>query len=443
MAGASEAGAAAEAGAAGDDHPPQLFRAMLHWALMKRGSAFGTFFPLLLSLGSYGAAWISFASGPGRMLEGGQYAQAAAVFATAALLAVPAFLLGPGARGAACVLSVACLAFLANAVGPEPEILAPAAAPVVLALTLGFSAPGGLAAAAAAQAVLIAALRPHSAWGRELAGAGGAQTAALLSILSIVAALGAALRSRENKLAALGSELERMDEAYRKLADANLDFQTFALFLREEGMENERKRIAGEIHDIIGYTLTNLIMLIQAALYGKGGPAETRAILEKARLHADESLSEARRALAALRMRDADRPRGANLFLRLTQNFQDVTGVAVRTDFANLPTALPRPVEKILYRVIQEGLTNAFRHGRATSVDVGFWREGGKLSVRLRDDGSSAAAGPRDEGGRAGIGLAGLRERVEELGGELEAGPVPDGFALRATMPLGEDEDGK
>jgi signal transduction histidine kinase len=142
-----------------------------------------------------------------------------------------------------------------------------------------------------------------------------------------------------------------------------------------------------------------------------------------------------------LRSRDAGRPRGANLFLRLTANFQDVTGVTVRTNFGNLPPTLPRVLEKALYRVIQEGLTNAFRHGRANEVDVSFWSEEGFINVRLRDDGSAVTpVGPSGEE-RAGIGLAGLRDRIAELGGVLEAGSVPGGFALQARVPLMEEEN--
>ncbi len=403
---------------------------------MRAAFPFRKVFPLLLALGCYAASWTAFVSGRGAEIDAAQRAQTGAVVAAAAILAFPAALLGPLGTGTAAALTLACLAFLANAAGPDVPVLATATAPVLLGLALAFPAPAALGAAVLVHAVVLAALRPHSAWGRELPGAGGAETAALLSIGALVAALGVALRVRERTVQRLRSELERMDGAFRKVADANLDFQTYALFAREEAMENERRRIAGEIHDIVGYTITNLVMLIQAALYNKGGPEATAKLLETARDHANESLQEARRTLATLRTEDAGRPRGANLFLRLTTTFAEVTGVQVRTDFANLPPELSLPTEKILYRVIQEGLTNAFRHGRATEVAVDFWKEDGNVSVRLRDNGASGESPLRDEPERSGIGLAGIRERVEELGGELEAGPVAGGFALRAKVPL-------
>ncbi len=409
---------------------------------MRSGRSFRIVFPLLVSLGCYAASWAAFRADRGAALESDKIAQVAAVYLAMAFLAFPAFLGSPLVTGVSAALSLSGLAFLANAAGPDLGVIGPAAAPLALALTLAFALPAGLALAGAVVVALLVALRPHSAWGEPVAGATAEEMMAIFASLSLVAALGAALRWRERRLALLAAELERLDSAYRKVADANIDFQTYALFAREEAMENERKRLAGEIHDIIGYSLTNLIMLIQAAQYSKGGIEETAGILEKARIHANESLAEARRALACLRSRDADRPRGANLFLRLTRNFQDVTGVTVHTSFGNIPPILPRVLEKALYRVIQEGLTNAFRHGRAKEVDVSFWRDGSLVHVRLRDDGSAAPDG-KNEAERAGIGLAGLRDRIAELGGELEAGPVPGGFALHASVPLTEDDDGR
>ena len=259
----------------------------------------------------------------------------------------------------------------------------------------------------------------------------------------VLATLFLLLKKQNAQINNLMDGQERLDRAYQKVVDANLDFQTYALFAREEAVEKERRRLAGELHDIIGYSLTNVIMLIQAAQIGKGDSEQTHAILEKARLHADESLREARQALAILRTEQTDRPRGANLFLKLTKTFQEVTGIAINIDFANMPPLLPVGTEKILYRLIQEGLTNAFRHGRASEVTISFWYEDGKITVRIRDNGrgDTNEAHQVDETSfeRPGIGLAGLREQVEQQGGQFKAGPITGGFILEATIPLQEN----
>lgn len=394
----------------------------------------------ILSYCAYAVAWAAFASSLDPSLPRGKLMQTASVVIAAAACVPTAFFFGTLATGISAGLSLACILFLAYAAGPNFGVVAPSLIPTILALALGFPAPAAAGSAAVALAALLAALGPHSAWGLALPGVNLVGALVLVSVGAVVFALGALLRAQDRRAGRLEAELERLDSAYHKVVHANLDFQTYALLVREEAMENERRRIAGEIHDIIGYTLTNLIMLIQAAQYGKGGPEATKEILQTARDHANEGLSEARRSLAALRAEDPGRPRGANLFLRLTSTFADVTGITVRTNFANLPTDLPHPTEKILYRVIQEGLTNAFRHGRASAVDVDFWRADGEVTVLIRDNGTTAASDERRDGD--GIGLAGLRERVEELGGRLYAEKTVDGFVLKVRIPLGEIRDG-
>ncbi len=368
-------------------------------------------------------------------------AQATLVYAAAAALSLIGFFAPSLPGGIALVLTPACLSFIANAAGPQLGILIPASMAVALGPALLFPPRAALPGTGLIWMLQVLVLRPHSAWGQPQPGASGPQLLALIGATAVAAFLGMLLREQDHAVAVLESERDRLDGAYRKLTDINLDFQSYALFAREDAMEKERKRLAGELHDIIGYTLTNQIMLIQAAQYGKGGPEETGAILEKARLHADESLKEARRALASLRERESDRPQGAALFLRLVRTFQEVTGIALTTDFGRLPPSLPRASEKILYRVIQEGLTNAFRHGKATAIDLSFQSEDRQVILRIRDNGSPPPGAERGEPPRPGIGLAGLRDQVEALGGALASEKVADGFILTARIPLREADD--
>lgn len=416
---------------------------MLDWPPMRIRTFYRHVFPMGVCALCYAGSWVAFRSGPAAGMPAVQAVQVAAVIGFQAAATFAGFLAGPSVAGAAAALDLAALSFVSNAAGADPGTLAFAAAPAVLLLGLSYSAAAAIPAALLFCGVLGSTFGGHSAWGRPVPAATPGQAAAILSVAALAAAFGIAFRAREDRLERLEADLERMDAAYRKVADANLDFQTVALFAREEAMERERRRLAGEVHDIVGYTLTNLIMLIQAALYAKGGEEAMRGILRTARDHADEGLGEARRALAALRERNAERPRGANLFLRLARTFQDVTGVEVNVDFGNMPPVLSSKREKAVYRLMQEGLTNAFRHGKAKRIDVGFWREGDLLRVRLRDDGNAPEPddGRDGRGGREGIGLAGLRERLADLGGTLEARRVNGGFALDAEVPLGGDED--
>ena len=99
--------------------------------------------------------------------------------------------------------------------------------------------------------------------------------------------------------------------------------------------------------------------------------------------------------------------------------------------------SLPAGVDLSAYRIVQEALTNALRHARATRAEVTVRYEPGAIAVEISDDG---AGGPADvtDGEHAGHGIVGMRERAALVGGTLEAGAPPHGgFRVRAELPLG------
>ncbi|WP_086558607.1 sensor histidine kinase [Streptomyces africanus] len=103
---------------------------------------------------------------------------------------------------------------------------------------------------------------------------------------------------------------------------------------------------------------------------------------------------------------------------------------------------IPPSVGAAAYRIVQEALTNAVRHGgrEDLTVRVGLWTADGALRVSVRDDGSGGGAGPSD--GTPGFGLIGMRERARSVGGTLDAGPGPaEGFEVTATLPLSREDE--
>lgn len=376
-------------------------------------------------------------------LPPGPFLQVHRVFYIAAALSVFLYVPAISVINLAVLGVLGCLLFITQAIGPDLTLLIPIQIPLLMAVTLQLPKSQAIFWIITTNITIFQSLYTHNAWGDLIIGGTFYQKLLNGFVSLVLATLFLLLKKQNAQINNLIDGQERLDRAYQKVVDANLDFQTYALFAREEAVEKERRRLAGELHDIIGYSLTNVIMLIQAAQIGKGDSEQTHAILEKARLHADESLREARQALAILRTEQTDRPRGANLFLKLTKTFQEVTGIAINIDFANMPPLLPVGTEKILYRLIQEGLTNAFRHGRASEVTISFWYEDGKITVRIRDNGrgDTNEAHQVDETNfeHPGIGLAGLREQVEQQGGQFKAGPITGGFILEATIPLQEN----
>jgi signal transduction histidine kinase len=92
-------------------------------------------------------------------------------------------------------------------------------------------------------------------------------------------------------------------------------------------------------------------------------------------------------------------------------------------------------IDLVLYRMIQEGLTNAFRHGKATLITVRLWIFQSELIVRIHDNGQGSPEIKK------GIGLQGMEERIKKIHGRLEAKNVVDGFVVIAWIPLNSPED--
>ena len=107
-------------------------------------------------------------------------------------------------------------------------------------------------------------------------------------------------------------------------------------------------------------------------------------------------------------------------------------GLPVDLEIEGVATKLPPSIDLTAYRVVQEALTNAIKHSRATRADVRLRYTDTALEVTVSDDG-----GGNGHATKKGHGLLGMRERVTVYGGELHAGPSPNGgYSLRATLPL-------
>ncbi|GAA0248770.1 sensor histidine kinase [Cryptosporangium japonicum] len=181
----------------------------------------------------------------------------------------------------------------------------------------------------------------------------------------------------------------------------------------------ERNRVARDIHDGLGHHLTVLQMQVRAgrALLPSDS-ARADAVLGQAEEQAREALGEVRRSVAALR--EPRVPLAARL-ARLGAEV-DVDGVA---------RSLPPDVEEALFRAAQEGLTNARKHARASSVSVVLGYRDGEVRLSVRDDGvGGAGRGP------GGFGLVGLTERMAALGGTLTLESAPGaGTTLTVSAP--------
>ncbi|WP_426242401.1 sensor histidine kinase [Nocardioides sp. LHG3406-4] len=194
----------------------------------------------------------------------------------------------------------------------------------------------------------------------------------------------------------------------------------------------ERLRMAQDLHDGVGHGLAVIAMQAGVALHVLDQePARARASLEAIRDQSREALDELRSELARMSGQRAPRRAlpGVDAIPALVDRVR-AGGLAV--DLTTDPGELPAAIDHAAYVVVQESLTNVLRHARATRATVALGRRGDRLVVTVVDDGHGTVTAGQD----GGMGISGMRSRVEALGGTLEAGGSAEGFRVRATVRI-------
>jgi signal transduction histidine kinase len=201
-------------------------------------------------------------------------------------------------------------------------------------------------------------------------------------------------------------------------------------------VSEERARIARELHDVVGHSVS--VMTVQAAgarqLLDPDQEREREALMVVEQT-GREALAEMRRLVGVLRRPEeapalAPQPSLEHLG-RLVEQAREA-GLPVELHVEGEPVALSAGLDLTAYRFVQEGLTNAVKHARAQHADVLVRYADGHVELTVSDDGTGDGGG--DSGGH---GLVGMRERMSVYGGELEAGPRPEGgYRLHARLPI-------
>jgi two-component system NarL family sensor kinase len=197
----------------------------------------------------------------------------------------------------------------------------------------------------------------------------------------------------------------------------------------------ERSRIAREIHDTLAQDLTAIGLDLEGALrHLEENPERTRERLERALATTRESLEEARRSVLDLRGGPLEGRSLVDSLQALSRSFTSDTGLPVHLT-STVQAALPLRVELELYRIVQEALTNVRKHARATQVRVDLNAGSENVELSIRDNGVGFESGQAHSGG---LGLIGMRERVQLLGGrirvESQAGRGTK-VSVRAPLP--------
>lgn len=199
----------------------------------------------------------------------------------------------------------------------------------------------------------------------------------------------------------------------------------------------ERTRIARELHDVIAHGLGVVVVQAEAALQSPA-PPDTRRGLEAIGATARAALTETRRVLGMLRATGApSAPQPALEDLPALATGFTAAGLEVALTIEGDPRPLDHGLELSVYRIVEEALTNALRHGAARHARVRLAFTPAALELTIADDGRAAPESAPSEG----HGITGMRERVAMLRGTIEVAPAreggsPGGYLVRAILPL-------
>jgi signal transduction histidine kinase len=246
-------------------------------------------------------------------------------------------------------------------------------------------------------------------------------TLARLALLLAALAAGDARRGRRALTQAVAEESQREQEA-----------------AAVHRFDEERLRLAHELHDTVAHTLVGINTRAAAAVHlQRAQPNESFDALEEIRRSSADALAELRSTLKILRPSAGEAPlRPAQSLADLHELVDGVGGAGLDIDLqlSADPRKLPAATAHGAYRIVQESLTNVLRHSSARRAVVRVALVEDRLSVEVLDDGRAAV----DDAAAPGQGLQGMAERAAALGGRCEAGAAPGGgWRVRASLPAG------
>jgi signal transduction histidine kinase len=231
-------------------------------------------------------------------------------------------------------------------------------------------------------------------------------------------------------------ESARLSEERRaQLEKANQELQQLTAHIINV-QDEERRRIARELHDGVGQYLAAIKMSCEVALKDSKANRSPKVLEESLNL-IDRCTSEVRTMSHLLHPPLLEEMGLSSAIPWLVDGFRKRSGIAVRLE---MPSDLPRlsqPVELVLFRVLQESLTNIHRHSKSQSASISISCDESDIRISIEDTGVGFAA-DGDGSKTAGVGIAGMRERVRELKGEMRIASSASGTRLEVRLPVSE-----
>ena len=231
-------------------------------------------------------------------------------------------------------------------------------------------------------------------------------------------------------LLTLLEEQKNTEEEVNMLSRVNAELKNYVSLSEKNAEDRERKRISREIHDTLGHALTGIIAGLDASIVTMDyAPEATKKQLTKIRAAAQHGIKDVRRSMHMLRPEDLETLPLKEAVGKVVREFGETSGVKIQLQFDDFPENLREDQTEVLYRIVQEALTNASRHGHATEVKIFMVQENEYLKILIRDNGVGCAHIKK------GFGLHHMSERVGMLGGRLDYWS-DQGFVLEIELPI-------
>jgi signal transduction histidine kinase len=222
-------------------------------------------------------------------------------------------------------------------------------------------------------------------------------------------------------------------QSREKLANANEKLRQYAMQIENQATLEERNRIAREIHDSLGHSLTALNLQLETALkLWQSNPTKAQSFLARAKELGSNALKDVRQSVSTMRSHPLQEKSLEQAIAILLEDFYRSTGISPICRFT-IDYNIPIEISTAIYRIIQESLTNIAKHGNATTVKLEIITITGSLWMMIQDNGK----GFNLKQNTTGFGLQSMRDRTLALGGEFNIHSVPgSGCQIIVDIPL-------
>jgi two-component system sensor histidine kinase UhpB len=224
-------------------------------------------------------------------------------------------------------------------------------------------------------------------------------------------------------------EVDRLASSFHGLLQRIEEERRRSGQLAMRAQEEERRRLARDLHDEVNQALTAILLRLEALAHDT--PAERAPEVAELKRLVNQAMDELLNLARQLRPSALDDHGLVPAVETQLKRFSARTGIEVRLGTRGDPDTLAEVVQTAIYRVAQEALTNVTRHAGATVVEMDLEEDEGGAELRVRDDGSgfdpSVAARTSSDGPSGGLGLIGMAERARLVGGELDVRSAPEG----------------